>query len=502
MITVHGYVCVTNRNIDRKHDERVFFTNRSGPLYQPLTEVLCQQWKELITNYQTIHETERAAGRNCPPALNNSEWSRQVVGGPAERQLSAGTLCYAACRNATVTALYPVMISRRLFEAAPLLLLPPELRPATLLSQLSPADRVFGWVKQNGKGAYRGNLRVGPVTCVTLDAIINFPRPGLPLAILGQPKQQQARFYAARTNQGEAQVNRLSKEQAGYQTGKGLRGRKVYPHHVGLTDEYWNQPTEDRTQHRVAGHFQEYRRPHKPELEEYQDERGRSNTRLLLNSDGTYALMTGEANEQRDDQNRSVLGWVRQKAEFFFDLQVTNLSPVELGALLWLLSPEISFHRLGGGKPFGFGSVRLNIQDAETFLYNGRDWSRFYESLDAITLPQVDRQATITAFKQAIVAAYGSQGSTFEMVPFIRAFRRAAEGFTTGLPIHYPRARQPGQTSPVPPHPDGLAYEWFVTNDRTEHNQVIEGHALPDLVDQNGNPDPGLPVLDAPRRGG
>jgi hypothetical protein len=115
-----GYVCITNRNIDRKHDERVFFTTRNEPVLHPLTEDLRRQWRELITNYQVIHEEERRSGMIGPPALSNSVWSRQVVAGPGERQLAAGTLCYAAFRDGLVTALYPVMISRRLFESSPL----------------------------------------------------------------------------------------------------------------------------------------------------------------------------------------------------------------------------------------------------------------------------------------------------------------------------------------------------------------------------------------------
>lgn len=478
-IEVNGYVCITNRNIDRKHDERVFFSTRNEPILHPLTAELRQQWYELITNYQSIHDEERRAGMKGPPALNNSVWSRQVVGGPEERQLHTGTLCYAAIRNGHVTALYPVMISRRLFESSPLSLLPESLRPATSLPKLSPADRVFGWVNQQGHGAYKGNVRIGPVTCGTSDAIEWFnphrrnlnqqeaqQHPGLPLAILGQPKPQQARFYVAASPNGEAQANGLTKEQAGYSPGKGLRGRKVYPHHNGLPEGHWNNPMEDRTQKDVNGHFQEYRRPR-------------------LNSQ-----------EQRDNQNRSIQGWVKRGAEFTFDIHVTNLSKVELGALLWLLSlPEKHYHRLGGGKPLGFGSVRLEIDAAKTRIFDGQGWRGIYSDLEDVTLPSASINALIQAFKDAVSIAYGKNHGAFEQVPFIAAFLRMASGHPDHLPTHYPRARQQGQTGPVPPHPEGKAYEWFVANDRTGREggpQVC----LPDLAN-----DGGLPMLVAPRRG-
>src|SRR5207248_3660723 len=115
--------------------------------------------------------------------------------------------------------------------------------------------------------AYRGNLRIGPVSCLTPDPLLHFSDEGLPLAILGQPKPQQARFYVARSTNGEAQENGISKEQVGYWPHKGLRGRKVYPHHAGLPQDHWDNPEEDRTQQSNQGFFQEYLRPHPPVIE-------------------------------------------------------------------------------------------------------------------------------------------------------------------------------------------------------------------------------------------
>ena len=474
MIKVVGVVCITNRNIDRKHDERVFFTTRKEPLLHPLSAELRQQWCELITNYQSIHDEERRAGMAGPPALNNSVWSRQVVGGPDERQLSTGTLCYAAFRDGQVTALYPVMISRRLFDSSPLSLLPESLHPATTLSQLSPADRVFGWVNQKGHGAYKGNLRIGPVTCLTPkeQAIENFGTPGLPLAILGQPKPQQARFYVAASPNGEAQQNGLSKEDAGYSPGKGLRGRKVYPHHKGLPEGHWDNGAQDRTQQADDGHFQEYRRPQ----------------------------LDGQ--DQRDNQNRSIQGWVRADTVFTFDIHVTNLSKVELGALLWLLNlPDHHYHRFGGGKPLGFGSVRLEIDATNTHLHDGKGthlhdgngWKQIYSMLEDTSPTEADRNALIQAFQDVVRTSYAPTAS-FEQVPFIAAWLKMATGHADSLPTHYPRARQQGQGDLVPPHPEGKAYEWFVANDRTGREGGPQV-SLPNLAN-----DGGLPMLDAPHK--
>ncbi|MCS6976852.1 MAG: TIGR03986 family CRISPR-associated RAMP protein, partial [Gemmatales bacterium] len=434
-----------------------------------------QMWSELILNYQSTHEKdlEQRKARNKKPSdylgdkPGETAWSRHIWD-KSYSDLCEGTLCYLRLNEQNqVVGIYPVSISRDLYQVSPLSLLPPSLRPATSLSQLSPADRVFGWVNQQGHGAYKGNVRIGPVTCLTPkeQAIENFGTPGLPLAILGQPKPQQARFYVAASPNGEAQAYGLTKEQAGYSPGKGLRGRKVYPHHRGLPNGHWDNAMADRTQQPVNGHFQEYRRP----------------------------KLGGQ--EQRDNQNRSIQGWVKPGTEFAFDIHVTNLSNVELGALLWLLSlPDNHYHRFGGGKPLGFGSVRLEIDMANTHIHHGQDWKQIYASLEDASPAEADREALIRDFKEVVRTSYGSP-QAFEQVPFIAAWLKMATGHADSLPTHYPRARQSTQTGAVPPHPEGKAYEWFVANDRTGRDGGPQV-SLPDLPD-----DGGLPMLDASSRG-
>ncbi|RMG03035.1 MAG: TIGR03986 family CRISPR-associated RAMP protein, partial [Planctomycetota bacterium] len=393
---------------------------------------------------------------------------------PDAHILKPGTLCYIRREGGKITGIYPVSISRELYDCAPIDLLDESLRPAASLEQLSPADRVFGWANQSGHGAYRGHLRIGPVTCETPaeNAVELFDSPGLPLAILGQPKPQQARFYVARNRSGHPQPDGLRKQEAGYSKGKGLRGRKFYTHHRSLPDGYWDNPLEDRTQQPRGRHFQEYRRP----------------------------KLNGE--EQRDSQNRSVQGWVKPGTTFTFDIYVENLSKVELGALLWLLSlPEGCFHRIGGGKPLGFGSARLDIADCK--LYDNESWINHYTQLadtpEAAGIQPVDQKQLVGEFQKAVVAAYPptkrgvSQGEdAFEGVPFIAAFLQLAKGYEDGRPVHYPRARQKGQSGPVPPHPEGKSYEWFVANDR----EGVKGMNGPGKSLPNAASDPGLPILD------
>ena len=256
----------------------------------------------------------------------------------------------------------------------------------------------------------------------------------------------------AKSSDGEAQADELSKQEVGYSPDKGLRGRKIYPHHARLPDNYWNEPLQDRTQQGPP--WQEYRRPRKGE------------------------------EEQRDSQNRSIKAWIKPGTEFVFDIHVLNLSKVELGALLWLLSlPEGHFHRFGGGKSLGFGSMRLDMGSCGLLTGDAlrRKYTGWQPALDQNPKCSVD--SFINAFKEAVVKAY-NYVQAFEDVPFIKAFLRACRGFDDGKPVHYPRATADRMASP--PSPDGESFKWFVANEKRGNR-----YALRELWN-----DPGLPTLE------
>lgn len=480
MRQIRGWVCVTNANINRKHDERVFFSSRAGtPQSFTVTTEHRQMWRELIQNYQSIHVEDlrkRRAKNKRPDEHLGSEpgktaWSRHVYS-VGDRELVDRSLCYVRLNStlSDIEAIFPVMIARELYACSPWDLLHHSLRPAASIDQLSPADRVFGWVRadpdtqaseRGERVAARGLLRVGPVRCESskAHALEQFEDSGVPLAILSAPKPQQGRFYVAASLNGEAQPIRRSKQAAGYEAGKGLRGRKVYPHPSSLPDGHWDAPTIDRTQRGRGSptHYQEYRRPSK------------------------------DGDEQRDDQNRSILGWVKPGAEFSFDLHVHNLSAAELGGLLWLLElPEGCYLRFGGGKPLGFGSARLEIVSLD--VRTGDELRARYSEWHHQP-PLVDpRSKAVDAFRAAVVRAYLPDRS-FDDVGFILAFLTASRGHPDELPIHYPRSTEDG--TPGPPSPDGESFKWFVANEKDGAR-----HVLPNLTSENG----GLPTLQARSR--
>ncbi|MDA8066983.1 MAG: TIGR03986 family CRISPR-associated RAMP protein [Thermaerobacter sp.] len=463
--TANGYICITNQNISTKHDERFLFANNSA-YSVPLTDDIRNKWRNLILNYRDAHryediwERKNKAGKRVEPQEyidkepGKTAWALHQYEKDYEK-LDNGTLCYARVRRngnrLEVLGLYPVMIARELFEVAPDDLLPENLRPACAMEELSPADRVFGWVAQGkaAEQAWRGCLRVGVVRCETPDPVQGFGDEGLALAILGEPKPQQARFYVARNQNGEPQNDGILKEQAGYGKGKGLRGRKVYPHHAGLPDGYWDPQSGGRGE-------KSYCRP----------------------------------NNVRDSQNRSVLGWVRPGTSFSFHLDFEHLSEVELGALIFLLQLSSKYHhRLGGGKPLGFGSVRLSLRTAS--VYKGKELQRALEALEEPRQSALeDLSACSKTYREALERAYGQP---FEQVAFIQAFLKAAEGYkvpqgrNVPWPIRYPKVWDEGSLLEE-------GYKWFVENERE-----VQGHqkALPKLAD-----DRGLPVYQQQKVGG
>ena len=344
---------------------------------------------------------------------------------------------------------------------APKDLLPDSLHLATKYEELSPADRVFGWVNQNKdseKGAWKGQLRIGTAQCEQGKEAIaaDFGDDGVPLTILGGAKPQQTHFYVANDKQGKPLKSKTKAD--GYKNRKqGLRGRKIYPHHAHLAglNDYWLQPREDRTQkpvaHKGKKYYQEYRRP---------------------------TLRDKGKDKTRDNQNRSILGWIKPETKFSFKIQISNLSSVELGALLWLLSLEDNYyHRIGSAKSLGFGSVHLKIKNME--LQTGQDWARFYENLSESKIAPANAEEHIQAYKKAVKEAYGKH---FDNVSFIKAFKVALRGFKNGLPVHYPREEEK-------PSPKGENFKWFTENERKHHL------ALPSLESEEG-----LPLLNSKKR--
>ncbi|MCF8483441.1 MAG: TIGR03986 family CRISPR-associated RAMP protein [Rhodospirillum sp.] len=493
-LTKTGYVYATGKNITRKKYERFFISDTSNTHIKDLTPDIKLRWNQLMEECEDLHLgalKERMGTAPPPDPFSQEHWdkyaeyrgdepgqtafSRHVYDKRSyplfARDPASGTLqgarflCYAHVRvkgqELEVVDLYPVQIPRGMYRTMPDALVPDDLKPARALRELSPADRVFGWVNPAGPGAYRGHLRVGAVHVTPPEngeAIRTFgngddtfPKEGLPLAILGQPRPQQWRFYASQNREGAPADHRKN-----YDGNRFIRGRKIYPHHKGLesspetTNSHWRPAREDSDPMAVNGAkgscYREYQRPGPP--------------------DGA-----------RDSQNRSIKSWVEPGTTLRFTLHLDNLSIVELGALLWLLdgmpdSPDPSparprHHRFGGGKPLGFGSVTLGIQTSD--LRTGTQWKDAYTSFhDSPPEEERDRRRDAVLAFQAAVGALLSRAATgepappFSTAPWIAALLQAAEGLSP--PIHAPRPSDTLSLPGTPPKTRAENFKWFVAN--------------------------------------
>jgi CRISPR-associated protein (TIGR03986 family) len=468
---VDGYVFITNQNIKQKHDERVFFCDSTPRVIRATgleAKRLLDQWEAVVRDYRSCHDPKSEIGARIKPDGTRARPDEYLGHEPGKtawsphqyedgwKALGESTLAWAKLDSAQqkVEALFPVSISRDLHPCSPADLVPRFVKPAGRWGEFSPADRVFGWVHGSRGRAderqapdtrpYRGHLTMGPVCCLDTDAIEDFGPEGLPLAILGAPKPRQARFYLGQPG-GVALSDGDGDDR--FHAGRELRGRKVYPHHATTPGGYWTDPLRDRTQEAAHGQgggtwYQEYRRPDAP---------------------GT--------GPQRDSQNRTVLGWVRPGKRFIFEIDVDNLSAVELGALLYVLDLEEGRHlRLGGGKPLGFGSARSKVVVAR--LVTGHGLIERYSDLTGEGTATSPVEELKGRFLAAARVLWG------EDPVHLKAWMQAAEGFDDGLPTRYPRATPN-------PDPEGKAYVWFVANQATGGPL----RALPDLAG-----DPGLPI--------
>ncbi|HEY1068569.1 MAG TPA: TIGR03986 family CRISPR-associated RAMP protein [Pirellulales bacterium] len=491
-----GWAFVTGPNTATKLAERVFYVVPGKEETIPADD-LAPLWTNLIQQDRARHAAElterKLAGKNpgdyLGPNPGQTAWSRHLWASGAD-EFAPGTLLYVERDGERVIALTPVSFSRKFDAASPRDLLPPSLQPAKSLEELSPADRVFGWSAPSGESAYRGGVRVGAARCEADDMVERFPAPGLPLAALAAPKPQSGRFYLAENAAGNPLPAKGDDE---FAPGKFLRGRKVYPHHAGTPAEAWIGPVGKK----AAG---------KPPVGGEQTE-GTDSSENVGSPENVEAITQSESpavaevnsllaafrrsGDLRDVKNRSVLGWVKRDASFLFELHVENLSPVELGALVWLLSlPEGAYLRLGAARPLGFGSVRLSIVDSE--LRSGEGWAKHYSTFDDVEIlsdDRVDLPALAAKYEQELLSVYGQGVASAADVPFIAAFLSACRGRPeTGLPTLYPRVADGSGSID-----ESAGWEWFASNERATTAGPAYGLALPALAN-----DVGLPKLPPP----
>ena len=309
-----------------------------------------------------------------------------------------------------------------------------QINPASCLAELSPADRVFGWVNPEGKGAYKGQLRVSRLELDNPPPPNNGPERTL--APLSSPKPEYVRFYGAKDLDGTP-FPRSDKNQ-GYTKTAGDAGR----------NDYFTHPD------KPEGYFDADVMPGKP----------------FKHDSGTY--YPEYLSNEKSDQNMTVCGEVPAGTRFSACIQFHNLSDEELGALLWLLTlEEGAYYSLGSGKPFGFGSIRISL--ASLNAWRGQALKARYASLldPDKTKPAEDDQIGFECaesaqsselieglkqkFEDALAAAY-SKNKHKRLLGIFKSHRYGPN--ESNLPVHYPRRNE----APNVEH----GFKWFADNEK------------------------------------
>ena len=512
--TVRGVLSATGRSIDRKRYERLFVTTARDVLV-PVTEEHRRSWTSVVESYlgaSRYHDPadglERswhvehaeeikdlpAAPAGGPPRflpvyVSGPDGRRPGDGAGPERAAGKGTGSPTILEAQEVARVHPVMIGRLPFDGSPLDLLDPTLRPATDLSELSPADRLFGWSADGPDPSrygrrescgYRGRLSVRTVACRDGNWRRKLPGQGVVMAPLSAPQPTQFRFYAARDPQGRP-VRRRAGKGTGYAPGTGLRGRKHY-RWSDLPAGYWEPRMSEQDGERIEVRCGD-----------------RAETRYREYLDPVTAPT--QTVRHRD--------WIRPGVTFDVEIFLDGVPTAEAGALLWLLlnSQEAPL-RLGSGKPYGFGVVTAEIvwnDDGDggpepTALWDGEAVAEGWRSLARPAPASRDRLEALADRFERLARRHPLLSRT------LAAYRAANRA--VGHPVHYPRSRE---------RPMAESYEWFTENERTETErrgstekerkktyETVEGWALPDV----GSEEPRLPILpkkkddDKPRDGG
>lgn len=452
-----GLLCVTGRSIDKKNNERFFFrTTETMDDPIPVSAKVIDHYNELIKLAQEYHADTIAKLKSGKITQSKAALSRYHLGKLKDEQIYPENpllktegyqfpvyVSYDE-RQGRVRYLAPVSIPRVLETRKFYDILREEgyghLLPAESYDDLSPADRVFGWVHQDApedaaqRVAYRGRVRFSHAWVIGSDGKPAQPQKmeAIPLSILSAPKPTTTRFYVQPVEGIPADVNNPAR-----------------------TSERWQKYTDRKLSYSRRGNMLRGRKIYRQHQE--------------------FNLAEARRVDESDDQNRTVVGAHAPGTTYTFTVKFEDLQPVELGALLWSLSLTDEgwhgYHRLGYGKPLGLGSVQIAIDKVIATLPRrclGQD------------SPEINLDRCVQDFQGTMAALYGV--SSFDELPNIRDLHALLS--TPDLPVHYPRSSERRNSQ------GDKNFEWFRDNKRTGNS------GSPNLILPNADEDTdGLPHM-------
>lgn len=445
LIEVEAVAHRTGHTIGNKHAERLFvdrlitaaaasLTNTSLPLTGKGYDQTIAGWREKLESFTG---DPRPGVVKADYVLHPELWA----------PLKVGQTLFLRRHTSGRVEFYPGMITRESFAYSPEDLLrnegtgTAELLPAGSSTNLTAADRIFGWVpperSTQPNSGQRGQLRVGGVRCTSDRAVPNLGATWQ-LATLNSPKPSHARFY---TRDSSGDPIHGSAKRDGYEKDDRLAGYKVYPHHE-RADDYWKMPdagwpSPASFPKDSAGHFKNY-----------------------LSAPGAAEAVSV-----------MITDWVSPGTTFEVSLYLTSATRDELAALLWILtlSDDRLVLKMGMGKPLGFGSILVSVEWEQSTIRSTDQLREHFQHLaDGPRVGAEDARTWISEFDAAFL----------HRAPKVyQSIVAAARG--TELAAHYPRTAP--MTVEAPPQAE--TYNWFVDNERQPTGRK---HALPLMYRPDG----------------
>lgn len=384
---VEGYYYESGYNFTKKHDERFFYHVSSEglePELITLSDKHISRYNQLLDNYKEVNKDSKTPGR--------VEKGRHIV---KDKKLKENDLLYVQLDSENnICGMYPVMISRKQYKTSILDLLPEYLKSPSNLNKVCPASRMFGWVNPRINSEESDSSLKSKI--IISDATINMSNfkgtYETTLNILGSPKPTAIPLYL-KTNKQEGMSKETQNLKTGYdQQNATLRGRKMYLSHCEV----------EKVNHKV----------------------------------------------ERSKLNRTIKDAVKAENEFHFDICFSDLSDIELGSLLWLIELEGDMlHRLGYGKPFGYGQVKIKLDAIELdSLERFVTWSSNTQNIIS------EKEQYINRFKEAMEESFSAK---FEEIIQIKDLKEILSPKINRKPIHYPK---------LSPNATGDHFKWFAKN--------------------------------------
>lgn len=407
-----GYFYITTNPTDRKNQkttfegkksERVFFTTRDKPVKIALTEQeadrLFSRYETTIQSYIDIYEdskdgtTSETKDATVPNRfITDQSWSIR----------DNGSLAYAILSEdqQTIIDLIPIPIGRASYPDTPISIASTNfLTPPESASEASAADRLFGFITANAAApasngeatpsfSIRGRLQFSKVDTSQCRL---YEGKAIPLPPLLAPKPSSARRFLTRKNGDNIQPiddqTDLYPRHFYFQKNSQSLGRAAYPTHRRLIEP----STEKRA------------------LQPY------------ANSEDTFS---------------KVQSYILPGSKMKMTIRFEMLTKVELGILLWLLTPEnlvppseqgsnrVGYLHLGMGKPLGYGAVK--VEATECRLISGGELSANYSKLTGT----LGTESTVS------IDSYPPP-ARFDHFPWVKAFQRMAFGYSDGVEVRY-----------------------------------------------------------------